>query len=338
MTLAYAAGWIIVPGALLGLWLTLARPRTTEELAFGAVTVLLAAALFFEAGLLQASLDGRTRDPGALRLYAAPLLALSLRSLRGPGLAAARPASRARCGPRADVGAPAAERLRRPSTLNGSPILFGVYWLTGKLGTPGDASAVVAGSGPVDDGRRRARLETPTIRYARGPRSGPARNRRRLGRGRDLRRPEHGGGQEEPSCRWIPPGSTRAQLGDVTMLQSFSGGRGNTLQELFWNRSISAGRAPPGRRTTSTRSAPSASRVADDGSLTVDGRPLAGPLLADIYGSTVRLAGCADRRQEPDRRRCGCRTEPTARACGLYAIGRYSDGWLAKSGADLRVA
>jgi hypothetical protein len=122
----------------------------------------------------------------------------------------------------------------------------------------------------------------------------------------------------------------RAQLGDVTMLQSFSGGRGNTLQELFWNRSIKRVALLPGAaKFDSFRT--ERVRVADDGSLTVNGRPLAGPLLADIYGSTVRLqdARVVGRSQTatlwlPDRS-----ARPRLR---LYAIGRYSDGWLGKSG------
>ena len=209
MTLAYAAGWIIVPGALLGLWLALSRPRTTEELAFGTVTVLLAAALFFEAGLLQASLAAGREIQERYVFYAAPLLVLSFALYAGRGWPLRVPHLVLAAGL-------VLMSVRLPlsgyavlSTFNGSPILFGVYWLTGKLGTPGNASGSGRRSGPADDARRGARLETPTVRYARGPRPGPARNRRRLGRGRDLRRPEHGSESGEPSCRWIPPGSTR---------------------------------------------------------------------------------------------------------------------------------
>ena len=208
MTLAYAAGWIIVPGALLGLWLALSRPRTTEELAFGAVTVLLAAALFFEAGLLQASLAAGREIQERYVFYAAPLLVLSFAlyarrgwPLRVPHLVLA--AGLVLMSVRLPLSGYAVL-----STFNGSPVLFGVYWLTGKLGTPGNASGSGRRSGPADDARRRARLETTTVRYARGPRPGPARNRRRLGRGRDLRRPEHGSGQESLPAGGSRPGST----------------------------------------------------------------------------------------------------------------------------------
>ena len=39
VTLCYATGWVLVPGALLGLIWTLVRPRSRAERALGAVTV-----------------------------------------------------------------------------------------------------------------------------------------------------------------------------------------------------------------------------------------------------------------------------------------------------------
>ncbi len=117
----------------------------------------------------------------------------------------------------------------------------------------------------------------------------------------------------------------------MTLLQSYSGGRGGfTLQQLFWNRSITRVALLPGAakfdafRTERVR-------VGDDGSLTVSGKPLAGPLLVDSYGSTVRLQdaqvlerGPTATLWMPDRAR-----RPRLR---LYALGRYADGWLAAAG------
>ena len=51
LVLAYASGWIIVPGALLALALVLGRPRSRAELAFGAIFLTTAVALLLEAGL-----------------------------------------------------------------------------------------------------------------------------------------------------------------------------------------------------------------------------------------------------------------------------------------------
>jgi hypothetical protein len=329
MTLAYAAGWIIVPGALLGLWLALSRPRTTEELAFGAVTVLLAAALFFEAGLLQASLAAGREIQERYVFYAAPLLVLSFALYAGRGWPLRLPHL-------VLAAALVLMSVRLPlsgyavlSTFNGSPILFGVYWLTGKLGTPGDASAAVAGAVLLMTlvavlGSRRPRFGTPVVLALALLATGAASAGAVIFDVQNTAAVRRAFLPADPS--WVD----RAQLGDVTMLQSFSGGRGNTLQELFWNRSITRVALLPGAaKFDSFRT--ERVRVADDGSLTVNGRPLAGPLLADIYGSTVRLqdARVVGRSQTatlwlPDRS-----GRPRLR---LYAIGRYSDGWLAKSG------
>jgi hypothetical protein len=329
MTLAYAAGWIIVPGALLGLWLTLARPRTTEELAFGAVTVLLAVALLFEAGLLQASLTAGREIQERYVFYAAPLLALSFALYAGRGWPL-------RVSHLALAAGLLLMSVRLPlsgyavvSTLNGSPILFAVYWLTGKVGTAGDASAVVAGAVLLMTlvavvGSRRPRLGTPVVLGLAILATGAA------SAGAVIFDVQNTAAVKRAFLPVDPSWVDRTRLGNVTMLQSFSGGRGNTLQELFWNRSIKRVALLPGAaKFDSFRT--ERVRVGDDGSLTVKGRALEGPLLADIYGSTVRLqdARVVSRSQTATLWLPDGSGRPRLR---LYAIGRYSDGWLAKSG------
>jgi hypothetical protein len=70
LVLAYAAGWVIVPGALLGLALALGRPRSRAEFAFGAFAAAEMVLL-----LLQTSLVG---DVGNVQeryaIYALPLV------------------------------------------------------------------------------------------------------------------------------------------------------------------------------------------------------------------------------------------------------------------------
>ena len=76
------AGAALVPSALVGIWLALARPRSRGELAFGAVTVLIAAAL-----VLQCVLWGDTQLVQERYLgYLFPLVALgfALRASRRP--------------------------------------------------------------------------------------------------------------------------------------------------------------------------------------------------------------------------------------------------------------
>jgi hypothetical protein len=70
LVLAYASGWVLVPGAMLGLALALARPRSRGELGFGAFALLHLLLL-----LVQASVVG---DTGQVQeryaMYALPLL------------------------------------------------------------------------------------------------------------------------------------------------------------------------------------------------------------------------------------------------------------------------
>src|SRR5919204_23008 len=59
MMLAYSAGWILVPGALVGLAYALVRPRFRAERAFGTFVLVLALLLFVEAAIYAAR--GSTR-------------------------------------------------------------------------------------------------------------------------------------------------------------------------------------------------------------------------------------------------------------------------------------
>ncbi|MGB2951956.1 MAG: phospholipid carrier-dependent glycosyltransferase [Gaiellaceae bacterium] len=55
MLLVYCAGWVLVPGALVGLGYALVRPQSREESAFAAVFVFLAVALFAETSMYAAN-------------------------------------------------------------------------------------------------------------------------------------------------------------------------------------------------------------------------------------------------------------------------------------------
>jgi hypothetical protein len=82
LVLAYALGWVLIPGALLGIGLALARPRSVGENAFGAFTTTLVALL-----LVQASAFG---DSGHVQeryaIYALPLLAVAFVLFASRGL------------------------------------------------------------------------------------------------------------------------------------------------------------------------------------------------------------------------------------------------------------
>lgn len=335
MILAYASGWIVVPGALLGLWLALRRPLSQSEQAFAVITVLLAVALLAESALLQGNAAGQAAVFGANAVkeryiyYLAPLLGLffALYARRGwplrlPHLALA--AALVILSVRVPLSGFAAG-----ATISASPILFAVYWLGTALGSPGEAATVVAAavgglSLAAVLASRRPRLGTPIVLglallAATAASAGAV--ALDLRSTASLRRSTL---PADPS--WVD----RARVGSVTLLQSFSGGRGVSVQELFWNRSITRVALLPGAapfdsfRTERTT-------VASDGSLSVGGRPLSGALLVDTYGSTVRLrgahlleAGPTAALWVPD----GSRRPRLS----LYALGRFADGWLSSAG------
>lgn len=329
MTLAYTAGWIIVPGALLGVWLTLSRPRSTDELAFAVVAVLLVAALFFEAGLLQASLDLGQEIQERYVFYAAPLLGLffALYAARGwplriPHLALA--AALLLVSVRLPLSA-----YSVASTIDGSPILFGVYWLTGKLGKPGDASVVIAAAAGLMTlvavlASRRPRLGTPVVLGFALLATGVA------SAGAVALDVQTTAALKKAYLPSDPSWVDRADVGHVTLVQSYSGVRAISLQELFWNRSITrVVLLPGGSKFDNFRT--EQSRIAKDGRIVVGGRPVGGPLLVDTYGSTVRLRGMHTLQSGPTASLVLPRRSEKPRVA-FYALGRFYDGWLADNG------
>jgi len=327
MTLAYAAGWVIVPGALLGIWLSVARPRSRDELAFGITAVLVVAAVLIEAGVLQATLPPPEIQERYI-FYAGPLLAtwFALYASRGwplrvPHLALA--------------AALVVVSMRLPlttysvaSSVDASPVLYGVYWLTGKLGRPGDAAAVVAAAAAVMSAfavlaSRRPRLATPLVLglalVATGVASAGAVafdvTNTRDAKARFL--------PADPS--WVDD----AGGGEASLLQAWGGSRAASFQELFWNRSISRLLLLPNAFPID-RFGGQVVQVGPDGALLVGGEPISERLVVDGYGSTIRLRGADLVRRAPT----ATLWLPVGRArLALYATGRYYDGWLADRGA-----
>jgi hypothetical protein len=335
MVLAYAAGWIIVPGALLGLWFALRRPTDQLERAFGVFVALLFVTLVAEAGLLQANTFGQKGFPvievkERYLFYLVPLagICFALYARRGWP---------ARVAHLALAAALVLLSVRVPlsgfaitATFNASPILFGVHWLTGKLGGAGDAAAVVAAAAGLMSvvavlASRRPRLGTPVVLglalLATGVASAGAValdvENSSLVRKATL--------PNEPS--WVD----RAHVGHVTLLQSARGSRGSSLQELFWNRSVTRAALLPGA-TKFDAFRTDAVRVRDDGSMSVNGRPLGGPLLVDTFGSTIGLWGASELESGPTASLWVPHPGDRPRL-RLYVQGVYHDGWLGDAGS-----
>ena len=135
---------MLVPGAILGLGLTLARPRTRGELAFGAMTLLVPRFLLVEAGLF-GDVDA---GPGALRLLRRAAGGPLLRPVRLSGLAVP-PLPRAHRGQARDRGravVPLAGYTAADEKAH-SALLYGVFRIEQWLGTPGNGSIAIALAG-----------------------------------------------------------------------------------------------------------------------------------------------------------------------------------------------
>lgn len=325
MVLVYASGWILVPGALLGLALALWRPRTRSELALGAFAACLAAGL-----LLQGAVIASHEVKGVQERYlfyviplVVPLFGVYVRRgwpwrVQHALVAAALLTVSARV---------PLSGFTAASQKGDSAFLIAVSQLEETIGSiVGGAVAVAALaaflSAAAVAASLRPRLGTPVAlglaliacaASSVGVTVFDQRNAR------------------EVESAFLPADRSwvdHAQVGEVTLVKSYGGLRTVALLQAFWNRSVDRivllpWATPPDVFATSRV------RVAEDGALSVDGRPLRGPVLLDTYASTVRLR--AAERVAAGPTYVLLRPRGQARL-SLYAPGRYHDGWLSRAG------
>ena len=323
LVLAYSSGWMLVPGALLGLILVLARPRSRAELAFGALFGTTTFALLLEAGLAGAVDHAQERYV----FYVLPLAALAFCVYASRGWPA-----RAHLALLASllIAASAQVPLAGFTAADGksqSPFLLAAFRLEEALGSPGSGSLAIAvaaallGIGVILLSARPA-VATPialTLALAASVAASMgavAFDNRNAASVRAAFLPE------DPS--WVD----HAGFDKVTLVRGPGGVRTEALEQLFWNRSVDRVVLLPGAEQIDHFTSPRLA-VAPDGSLRADGRPLDGPLLVDGYGGTIQLADAE--RVVSSQSYALWRPHATARM-SLYLAGRYSDGWLAGSG------
>lgn len=327
MLLAYVSGWVLVPGALLGLVLAFWRPRSPEELSFAALASFFSVAVLLEAAVYAAS--GANRVQERYFFYAVPLVALAfgLYARRGwpHRLAFALLAGTL-------VALSARVPLAGYSAADGkttSPVLLALAELERGLRDPGLASLVVAlvvaalsafAVAAVFVARRKTAVLVALTLVACGAasvgvilfdRGNSSRVREDLFR--------------NGNASW----ADEAGLDDIAFLSSPGGERGFTHEQLFWNRSVDDLYLLPGAIPPDAFAAPGI-RVARDGSLLVDGDPLVRPLLVDGYGTTIVLRGGRTVAASPPYRLVQPADRPRL---ALYMPGRYFDGWLSLAGS-----
>jgi hypothetical protein len=325
LLLVYASGIVLVPGGLLGLWLALRRPRSREELAFGALALPVALALLLEAAAW--GIDGN-RAQERYFFYVVPLLGIAF------GLYASRgwPHRLAHALMAAGLIALAARvPLSGYSAADGktnAPTLFAAARLEGLLGDVGLASLVLAlGAalllGAVVVATRAGRWMTPlalglalftcAAAYA-GAVSFSIANAERTRA--DALGPD-------------PSFVDRSGLSDVAMLQSRSSERGYASEYLFWNRSVDTVYLLPGAEPPDSF-AVTRLEIGRDGTLLASGKRVTSPLLADGTSDTVRFRDVSEVASSPVYHLL--RSDEPHRLA-LYAPGRYEDGWLGLLGS-----
>jgi hypothetical protein len=322
LSLLWGAGWVIVPGAVLGLTLALIRPNSRAELAFGAFAGALVGAV-----VVQAALWG---DSGQMQqrylFYAVPLLAVGFALYAQRGWPWRRAHALA-CG--AMLLLAAAVPLSGYAVKAGkqhATFLFAVARaeeLLGGIGPGALAFGAVAGGLSVAAAAlawsRGATLAVTTLALAAC--AVPA----GLAASYDLRYNAAIRRDYLPADRsWVDHTGAR----DVALLY----GRGQPkegLEQLFWNRSVGRILLMPDAPPLDAFAVGEVS-IAGDGTLLTAGRPLRQPLLVDGGAAVVVLRGAT----KVAASQAYTLWQPAGRPrLARYFTGWYRDGWLANAGA-----
>jgi hypothetical protein len=322
MLLAYAAGWVLVPGALVGIALALARPRTRTEAAFAALGAFLAAALIAEAALIAGFYSERFQERylfallplvapafgvyvkrgwpwrGVVAVLAIGMLAVSARvPLAGYTAAHGKddsPTLRAVLELEAAIGV--ADGSLVVAALAAVLSLFALALALRRTGAAGALGAALAACAALSVGAFSFdRANAASIRTAYLP----------------------------EGMRWVDD----ERLDDVALLQLPGSHRARAYEQLFWNTSVNRLFLLGSPRIDSFAADPV--RVTADGRLLADGQAVRQPLLVQTFGSSAVFRG-VERVAQTDTFDL-LRPRGTPRLA-LLAAGRYADGWLARTG------
>jgi hypothetical protein len=289
--LIFACLWIILPGALIGLGLGLVRFRSRLELAFACGTLAVVVAL-----LVQTALFGAVFIPQERYLfYGIPALALSLALLadRGwplrrlhallvlplLGLAALMPVSTFASGDR----------------LHQSSFLIASYRLEQSLGVA-NASLLVA---VVVSALALATLTFPFSRRLGtvgilGLATGAAAITLGLSTDFDSANSARIAHAQAPGKSWIDKriDADDRSGGRAVLLQGYDE-QDSSVTQLFWNRSVDRVALLPGSKRPDVLAWPRL-RIGLDGSLSVGGKALDGPVVIDNFMHTIELRGAIE--------------------------------------------
>jgi len=323
MLLTYSSGWAIVPGALAGLALVLFRPRGRAEIAFAVTSLVLAAGLLLEAAQIADTDSQRFQERYLFTLV--PLLAVAFGLYVKRGLPGRIPVGLLSAGLLLLAARVPLSGYAAAHNKDDSPTLWAVLRLEG-LTSVGNGSLAIALVAAV------LSMLVALVAFRKLPAAvavlvaivaccamsaGASAFDARTSRSLRSTLPH--------DIRWVD----HARLGSVDLVAPPGARKEQSWQQLFWNTSVKRllllGSAPIDQFDTKQL------KIAGDGRLLVDGRPLLGrPLLVQTYASTVQLAGVKRVRHELIFDLYRPVGTPRLR---LLAAGRFADNWLAPRGA-----
>lgn len=323
MFLAYAAGWVMVPVALVGLALGLTRGRNRAERGFAAMTGALAALLLLEASIYASNGSERFQERYLLALL--PLVPISFRlgvaRLHGRG---ARIAVALLSGGLFLVATlvPVAEYTVLAGKLD-SPTLQAVFQLGEAVGTGYASLAVGLAAGVLAALAALATLTprlAPVLAVSAGALILGVANIGAIAYDLELTDRVRLSFVPEAGATWVDD----ARVGPVAILQTPFSERSYISQQLFWNRSIreilrmdesSEVDAFGSKHVTVTRT----------GGILADGVPVTSPLLVQEYASHAQLEGARLVRRTLN---SALWTSAGTPHLATLLAGRYFDGWL----------
>jgi hypothetical protein len=290
MLVLYSSGWVLAPGAVLGLALAVWRPRSRAELAFGVFASLFSLAVIFQAGLYAANGADRIQERYFFYVVPVAFLAFGLFASRGwphrvphALLAGVLIAVSARV-PLAGFAA--------SDGRSNSPLLFSAGELENLIGDRGLASLAIAAAVALLSlaaallGFRPRRATGIAIALGLGACALSSAGAVAYDHALSTRVRAN-----------VVPGNPSivddSELGDAALVQSPLGDKGFATEELFWNRSLKSLVLMPGTPLPDAFAVEHA-QIGRDGTLLTDGKPLTRPMLVDSYGATMRFRGARE--------------------------------------------
>lgn len=320
MLLAYAAGWVLVPGALVGLALALTRPLSQAERAFAALIAFYMAFLLGEAALYASNGSERFQERYLITLLPLIPIAFSLWARRLP--VASRPAAVIAIvllGISAVV--PVSGYLAGTGKQD-SPFLSGVFYFTGELGSYGAGALLVAGIAAALTGVALAAVAVPRIGVPLAL-GGAIVVSAVCAAGAVAHDHEIAQGVREQlvpaQASWIDKAVDRP----VTVLIAPGNLRPIVSEHLFWNARLQQVAVMAGADPVDSFSNLPAG-VRENGLLSIGGKTATGPVLVEEYGSTVELQDASVLSQGGTARLW--RPNGPIRL-SVLGLGRFFDGW-----------